>query len=212
METDTEPIRQRVAANLKQLRGRVTVRELSGWLSKLGRPILPSGITKIEQGSRGVDADDLVALSLALGCSPNRLLLDAEADEGELSLTPAVQTTRRRAWEWATGDAPLPDLLADPLDGDDPGVPFVDFDRVARFRRANRPNEPEGTPFAYVAALEEALRPVDDAVNEAIRSVRLSDGSLVTIDTVIEYLTLRRDMARLSAQVRKATRKRGRKQ
>jgi hypothetical protein len=29
---------------------------------------------------------------------------------------------------------------------------------------------------------------------------------------VIEYLTLRRDMARLSAQVRKATRKRGRKQ
>lgn len=86
METASKvgPVGLRVAENLKRLRGRVPVRELSARLEALGRPILPSGITKIEQGSRRVDVDDLVALAQALEVSPMRLLLPAAGDLAEL--------------------------------------------------------------------------------------------------------------------------------
>ena len=39
---------------------------------EVGRPILPSGIIKIEKGTRQVD--DLAALALTLGVAPNRLM------------------------------------------------------------------------------------------------------------------------------------------
>ena len=73
----------------------MTVRDLSAKLEELGRPILPSGITKIEQGARRVDADDLIAIATALEVSPTRLLLHGglsaekfdELQEGE-ALTP----------------------------------------------------------------------------------------------------------------------------
>jgi transcriptional regulator with XRE-family HTH domain len=73
----------RVAANVKSLREDVhhfSVRELSARLADLGRPILPSGITKIEQGLRRVDADDLVALAAALETSPGRLMFDDDVE------------------------------------------------------------------------------------------------------------------------------------
>jgi transcriptional regulator with XRE-family HTH domain len=43
-------------------------------LAALGRPILPSGLSKIEQSTRRVDVDDLVALADALRTVPSRLL------------------------------------------------------------------------------------------------------------------------------------------
>ena len=43
-------------------------------LAALGRPILPSGLSKIEQGARRVDVDDLVVLADALGTVPSGLL------------------------------------------------------------------------------------------------------------------------------------------
>lgn len=77
METTPKvgPVGRQVAANVKTLRGRIPVRELSARLEQLGRPILPSGITKIEQGARRVDVDDLAALAEAFDVSPYRLLL-----------------------------------------------------------------------------------------------------------------------------------------
>jgi transcriptional regulator with XRE-family HTH domain len=79
------PVGQQVAANVKASRGRrgMSVRDLSRRLTELGRPILPSGITKIEQGARRVDVDDLNALAAALGVSPTRLLLHGSEDEAE---------------------------------------------------------------------------------------------------------------------------------
>jgi hypothetical protein len=47
---------------------------LSSYLEALGRPILPSGISKIEQSTRRVDVDDLVAFADALGTVPSALL------------------------------------------------------------------------------------------------------------------------------------------
>lgn len=43
---------------------------------ELGRPILPSGLSKIEQGDRRVDVDDLVALATRTGINGADLLVD----------------------------------------------------------------------------------------------------------------------------------------
>jgi len=65
-----------VARNVKRLREaqHLTTRALQDLLTKLGRPIPASGITRIEQGSRRVDVDDLAALAIALGVRPDHLL------------------------------------------------------------------------------------------------------------------------------------------
>jgi transcriptional regulator with XRE-family HTH domain len=88
------PVGERVAENVKRLRGRehVSVRELSKRLQAAGRPILPSGITKLEQGVRRVDVDDLVALADALGVSPLRLMEDPSSKAVDLE---AVDTDGR---------------------------------------------------------------------------------------------------------------------
>jgi len=97
-------IGENVARNVKRFRGRIGVRELSRRLTEIGRPILPSGITKIEQGARRVDADDLVALALALEVNPNALLMPETADGTATQLTEDVTATARQSWAWAAGD------------------------------------------------------------------------------------------------------------
>lgn len=105
METPEDLVR----ASVRQLREqrRHTVRSLSALLGKLGRPILPSGITKIEDGTRRVDVGDLVALAVALGVNPNRLLLPADDKGGDIALTPAVTAAPSQAWPWARGEQVL---------------------------------------------------------------------------------------------------------
>jgi transcriptional regulator with XRE-family HTH domain len=65
-----------VAANiLAQRKSRGwTVRVMSEKLAQAGRPLLASGVTKIELGSRRVDVDDLVAFSAAFGVDPASML------------------------------------------------------------------------------------------------------------------------------------------
>jgi transcriptional regulator with XRE-family HTH domain len=65
-----------VAAQIRWERERkqLSLQQLSERLAAVGRPILPSGISKIEQGDRRVDVDDLVALADALGTVPGALL------------------------------------------------------------------------------------------------------------------------------------------
>lgn len=111
MGTETDAT---TAANVAELRDarKHTVRTLSALLDELGHPLLPSGITKIEQGQRRVDAGDLVALAVALGVNPNRLLLPA-SDAGEVTLTPAVTAQPFQVWGWAQGRGPLmPGVIA----------------------------------------------------------------------------------------------------
>jgi helix-turn-helix protein len=65
-----------VAAQIRQLREwkRLGLQDLSDRLEAIGRPILPSGLSKVELGNRRVDVDDLVALAAALDTVPGRLL------------------------------------------------------------------------------------------------------------------------------------------
>jgi hypothetical protein len=52
----------------------MTFVELSERLSAAGRPIPVLGLRRIERGERRVDVDDLVALAVVFGVSPERLL------------------------------------------------------------------------------------------------------------------------------------------
>ncbi|MGW3179922.1 hypothetical protein ACWDD9_11725 [Kitasatospora sp. NPDC001119] len=85
--------------------------QLSEALAAQARPIPPSGITKIEKHVRRVDADDLVALALALNVGPVALLMPAESDSRTtVHLTDEVAAKADDAWKWASGEATLPEL------------------------------------------------------------------------------------------------------
>jgi hypothetical protein len=101
-----------VAANIRRIRRacEVTTAVLSQRLAGLGHPIADTGITKTEKGDRRVDVDDLVAISLALGVTPNTLLMppvDFLGSSDHHQLTPAVSGTAERLWQWAQGEKPL---------------------------------------------------------------------------------------------------------
>ncbi len=115
MGTTTESPRGTLARNLAAIRQRrrLTVRALSDRLAGLGVRLLPSGITKTEQGARGVDVNELVALAIALNVSPVRLLLPDTYDDQPVWLTPAKQAPTWLAWSWAEGVGPLSELESD---------------------------------------------------------------------------------------------------
>lgn len=89
--------------------------------------MLPSAISKIENNQRAVRGGELVALALALGVSPIRLLLPAESVD-DVALTHSFTVHWEQAWRWAVGELPL-----------DPGQ------QTAAFIKENRPFEDPAT-------------------------------------------------------------------
>ncbi|MFD0138030.1 helix-turn-helix domain-containing protein [Streptomyces sp. NPDC127159] len=103
-----EQVRDNVL-RIREARG-MTKKQLADRVQELGRPIPPLGISRIEAGTRRVDADDLVALAIALNVTPLALLLPAHGGaDPYIDLTSATTTTVSRAWKWARGDNALPD-------------------------------------------------------------------------------------------------------
>lgn len=153
------PVNERVARNIKALRERRgwTLQELSDRLTALGRPILATGIKKIEHGGelgRRVDVDDLVGLALALQVTPSTLLVGLDGGEEQIALTGTVSATSRQAWEWATSVAPR---VIENLD--------VDFDRW-QFAAECRPHRQRLTPERS-HQIRRALEPAFDALDQA---------------------------------------------
>lgn len=93
------------AANVRLVRGRrgMTQRDLADRMGELGRPLLASGVAKIEAGERRVDVDDLTALAVALNVTPARLLLPDGLADDAVRLTPSSPAPHWAAWDWATG-------------------------------------------------------------------------------------------------------------
>jgi transcriptional regulator with XRE-family HTH domain len=119
------PAGRRVMERVKKLRlmSALTYKDLSGRLEALGRPIPVLGLSRMENGARKVDADDLVALALALGVTPNRLLLpdvDARSSASAHALTPAVKGRPQELWSWAQGEEPAETPLETLIDHDGP--------------------------------------------------------------------------------------------
>jgi transcriptional regulator with XRE-family HTH domain len=136
-----------VADNVHQLRERrgLSIRQLAGRLGDLlDKQFHPSGVVKIEKGDRGVDADDLVALALALGVTPNRLLLTGDVADYTVKLTATAEASEVSAWWWATGEQRLPGSFAV---------------SAHQFGVENRPHDPPGTTtLADLRALEASGR------------------------------------------------------
>lgn len=105
------PTHTRAAENLRRIRQQrgLSYAELARRLTAIGHPIIDTGLLKIEKGERRVDVDDLVALSIALGVTPNRLLLpDVDSPATKFDLAPNVTQVRADdAWSWAYGERPL---------------------------------------------------------------------------------------------------------
>lgn len=105
---DVGPTGAQLAENLRRIRiarGLSTAR-LSKLLTDIGRPIQPTGITKIEKRERKVDVDDLMALCAGLKVNPSALLLPPDS-RGETELTGFGEVKARDAWHWADGQMPL---------------------------------------------------------------------------------------------------------
>jgi transcriptional regulator with XRE-family HTH domain len=143
------PTSRHVAANVKRLRGArgFSLVELSKQLARIGRPILPSGLNKIEQRHRSVDVDDLMALALALGVNANALLLPPDVSAESVALTEKVSARGFRAWEWATGEAPL----------DAPDSTWLRLSELTEWFEMTRPHKPPEEIAAEVAAVRQRL-------------------------------------------------------
>ncbi len=96
--------------NVRRLRERrgMSAADLAAALTIAGRSMQPGAVGKIERGERRLDADDLVALALALGVHPSALLLPPQAGDEEVPLTSTTSAPGWAVWQWAHGQAPLP--------------------------------------------------------------------------------------------------------
>lgn len=168
----------RVAANIKALREAqgISLRMLSARLTELGRPIITSGIHKIETGQRRVDVDELVALALALDVSPNRLLLPPEArTDRSVDLTPEVTIpTEDAAWRWATGE-----YYPFPLDAPTPAS------EVVRFMAANRPHA-----SGNLATLEAEIAKHLSELKPVARATKAAEQAGVPFRVIVDYMRL----------------------
>lgn len=124
MESPADLVARRVR-DLREKRG-ASVRDLSRWLGEIGRPMLPSVVSKLERGERRVDVNDLLALSYVLDVPPVCLLIDTEA--ATTPIAPGVTMPSYDALLWATG-------LRWPGDGHVPGT-WVDASLPVRRARA----------------------------------------------------------------------------
>ncbi|MFD8695631.1 helix-turn-helix domain-containing protein [Kitasatospora purpeofusca] len=120
-----EHVRRNVT-RIREARG-LTKKELADRTAELGRPIPPLGVSRVEAGTRRVDADDLVVLAVALDVSPSSLLLPLDDREGVLvEVTGAGQVLASAAWDWLDGRGRL---------GGHPGTdlrPTLDYEQFGR--------------------------------------------------------------------------------
>jgi 8-oxo-dGTP pyrophosphatase MutT (NUDIX family)/transcriptional regulator with XRE-family HTH domain len=170
------PIGGYVIANLAKLRAerRLSYKDLSDRLTQLGRPIPTLGLSRVEKGTRRVDADDLVALAIALNVSPIALLLPHDTGPyEEIELTSGRRATARAAWEWSAGNFPL--VVS--------GAPSVGWREIAEFEADARPAWHAGPGLAEWrddmerrrAEIDELRRQVA-AAEDALRVERARNG------------------------------------
>lgn len=99
-----------MAANVRRLREdqNLNIPELGRRLWAVGHPMTATSITRLEDGKRRVDADDLVALAIVLGVTPNTLLLPhTEGGSEQIALTGIGEQMAMLAWAWANAENSL---------------------------------------------------------------------------------------------------------
>lgn len=91
---------EHVSANIRAARQAIglDVRTTSRLLTEAGRKLSPSGISKIENGDRRVDVDDLTALAYALRTTPAALLTPPDAATAVTGVPEQYTEEEIRAW------------------------------------------------------------------------------------------------------------------
>ncbi|MFF3911780.1 helix-turn-helix domain-containing protein [Streptomyces sp. NPDC001848] len=120
------PTAKRVGENVKRIRRarNLDQKDVSALVGSLGRPMLPTVLSKIERGERRVDVDDLMAIAEALNVSPAALLLPPTFGDDLVSLSEDHQVTSRTAWRWLQGLTTAEDW--EPGEGVNPADPGAD--------------------------------------------------------------------------------------
>lgn len=98
-----------VSANVRRLReaNNLGYAELARRLKATGRSIPELGLRRIEEAERRVDADDLMALAVALDVSPLTLLMPPTNSADDAIITATGTVTAGRLWRWLAAEAPL---------------------------------------------------------------------------------------------------------
>lgn len=102
------PLAQQAARSIRRIREarRITYSELAERLAAAGRPIPVLGLSRMEQGDRRIDVDDLSAIAQALRVPPIWLLFPlGQPDEIDIELAPGVRVPMEPALAWFAGDA-----------------------------------------------------------------------------------------------------------
>ncbi|MBF6407469.1 helix-turn-helix domain-containing protein [Nocardia farcinica] len=110
------PTGKTVAHNVARIRKAqgLTLRDVAGRLSATDRPLAHNTISEIERGARRADVDDLIALAVALNCSPLALLFPPAIHEHVVTITAAGDRPAWEVWRWGAGErALLVDSLMD---------------------------------------------------------------------------------------------------
>lgn len=111
------PTGARTAATTRRLREAEGLKQsdLGRLLGECGRPMSIDVLSKLEQGARPIDVDDLMALALTLNVAPNLLLLPPTArQDAKVQLAPNAWANEYEAWRWARGEMPLSGGRSDP--------------------------------------------------------------------------------------------------
>lgn len=97
-----------VRGNIKRIREArdMSWAQMSRFLQRAGRPIAALGLRRIEDGSRRVDVDDLMAIAIVLDVTPNDLLLPEEGS-GATEVTGMASRDSDHFWAWARGRTQL---------------------------------------------------------------------------------------------------------
>ena len=79
-EIPSGPVGETVRTNVRRLREtkHISLRGLSAMMGDAGWPMLASGISRVENGTRRVDVDDLVVFAKVFGVRPAELLAPIE--------------------------------------------------------------------------------------------------------------------------------------
>jgi transcriptional regulator with XRE-family HTH domain len=162
----TGPTAERVAKNVERIRKarQLHQKDVSALLRDVGRPMLPTVVSKIERGERRIDVDDLVALALALNVSPLSLLMPAEWSSNPVELTSAVQVSAQVAWLWAQGEGPAEEIPTT----DDVAAHEAYWRKWEEYQALTHPPERRGMG-SYMGRALGALRTETDRLTHAVR-------------------------------------------
>jgi transcriptional regulator with XRE-family HTH domain len=103
---DVGPTGRTVGANIARVRKgqQMSLGALEARLAELGRRISLSGLSKIENGDRRVDVDDLMAIAIALDVTPNGLLLPT-GEPGDIAEVTGARGSVGLFWQWAGAES-----------------------------------------------------------------------------------------------------------